>query len=117
MLVMGGNPFDHTIIIDDGNGVRTVPVLRTRECSQCGEMCKGGSGCLRPVMLNPPPKYLFFATDDHKRADNTGCICRALHICRNKRPVWTDGRPNGRRGWLNLGVTWISGLGTPSLYG
>ena len=72
VLVMGGNPFDHTIIIDDGNGVRTVPVLQTRECSQCGEMCKGGSGCLRLVMRDPPRKYLFFATNDAKTCGQCG---------------------------------------------
>ena len=72
VLVMGSNAFDHTIIIDDGNGVRTVSVLRTRECSQFGEMCKGGSGCLGPGMLNPPRKYLFFATDNPKMCGQCG---------------------------------------------
>ena len=69
---MGGNSFDHTIIIDDGNGVTTVPVLQTRECSRHGEMCKGGSECLRPVILNLPWKYIFFATDDPKTCGQCG---------------------------------------------
>ena len=87
VLVMGGNPFDHTIIIDDDDCVRTVPVLRVRKCLQCSAMCKGGSGFLGPVMRDPPWKYLFSPPMTLRRADIVGCICRAPHIYRNGQPA------------------------------